>query len=510
MNGGATIVLVALSLVFLMGMTAVAVDSGILFNDRRQQQSGADVGALAASQFAKTTLISGNAICNAEVDEDFAACRGAEEALDVIDGTLPGRYSAADWLGCADASMPAEFTQVSFLSPCINYTDNLQKVRVVLSGTDVDTAFARVIGFDSVRIGALAEAGVDLNISADVLPFAIGPSGAGGTQACFVANASVNLDIVPCDSGNSGNYGKLDIRTYGNSTLGTSEICTGSQQQRMETNINLGADHPLEVTGSSPGIDNDVANCPTFTNPVDEVQTWTGNSAGALKAGLFNGIGSPAFEGRLACKAPISTDTGGENPARGFVSNECADVNNNLAEDIDHTPLWDFVVPGANAEVVGGACAPGGGVITDRAEMDACLAGWNAWPGAHTISLFDQALTKSARFAAVPILNADPSGGAGNYLITDFRPVYIETTYMGCTGFSCSVVHSPGEDDDATPPASCPNPLTAADTSCGWLSNGNKNIAAVSAFMMTMDMLDPITAATFPFTPGTIVFNLSK
>ena len=152
---GATIIMVAMSLVLLMGMAAVAVDSGIVFNDRRQQQSAADVGALAAIQFAKTILPSGNALCNAEAGIDYAACRGAEEALDVIDGTLPGRYSAADWLACtADPTPPAEFTQVSFISPCINCTNNLQKVRVVLPGTEVDTAFAGVIGFNSVRVNA--------------------------------------------------------------------------------------------------------------------------------------------------------------------------------------------------------------------------------------------------------------------------------------------------------------------------------------------------------------------
>ena len=278
---GATVVLVALSLVFLMGMTAIAVDSGILFNDRRQQQSGADVGALAAIQFAKTTLASGNATCNAEVDEDFAACRGAEEAMDVIDGTLPGRYSAADWLACADATMPADFTQVSFLSPCINYTDNLQRVRVVLPGTDVNTAFAGVIGFDTVKVGALAEAGLDLNISAEVLPFAIGPSGAAGNEACFLAQSSGSLDIDPCTSADEGNYGKLNIRLYGNGTMGTPEICSGGNAQRMATNIIVGADHPLELVGTSPGIINDNTNCPLISNPVDQVLTWTGNAAGA-------------------------------------------------------------------------------------------------------------------------------------------------------------------------------------------------------------------------------------
>ncbi|MEE9177907.1 MAG: pilus assembly protein TadG-related protein, partial [Acidimicrobiia bacterium] len=42
---GATALLVALAMVMLMGFAAVAVDSGLGFDERRQQQSAADVGA---------------------------------------------------------------------------------------------------------------------------------------------------------------------------------------------------------------------------------------------------------------------------------------------------------------------------------------------------------------------------------------------------------------------------------------------------------------------------------
>ncbi len=53
---GATAILVAASLLLLMGFAAIAVDAGIGFSERRQQSSASDVGALAALQFAKTTL----------------------------------------------------------------------------------------------------------------------------------------------------------------------------------------------------------------------------------------------------------------------------------------------------------------------------------------------------------------------------------------------------------------------------------------------------------------------
>ena len=133
-ESGATALLIAISMVVLMGFAAVAVDSGILFSDRRQQQSAADGGALAAVQFAKTTLPTTN--CGALSGIFYAACRGAEEAINVVEGTLPGRYAlVGDWDTCVDATKPIEFDQTSTLSDCISFTSNLQKARVVLPGT---------------------------------------------------------------------------------------------------------------------------------------------------------------------------------------------------------------------------------------------------------------------------------------------------------------------------------------------------------------------------------------
>ena len=173
----------------------------------------------------------------------------------------------------------------------------------------------------------------------------------------------------------------MNIRLYGNGTMGTPEICSGGNAQRMATNIIVGADHPLELVGTSPGIINDNTNCPLISNPVDQVLTWTGNAAGALADGFFDGINTPLTEGRLMCKGGLSTDTADENPAQGFVSQQCADVNNNHPEEMDHTPLWYYITAGASGES-GGACVP---AITDRVGMVACLAAWNAWGSPHRV-----------------------------------------------------------------------------------------------------------------------------
>ncbi len=509
-RGGAA-VLLAITLVVLLGFAALAVDSGIAFDDRRQQQSAADFGALAASQFARTGSAAVHPDCTGLTLTDFAACRGAEEALRVINGTLAGRFTDADWDTCVDPNKPSDYSQSSFISDCISFTANMQRVRVVLPGTEIETAFAGVMGFDSLDVGAFAEASVDLDIIGGVLPFAIGPGGAGSNQACFFAQATPTLNIEPCDGPAQGNFGKLNVRLYGNSTYGTPEICSGGIAQRMATNIITGSDHPLEPTWRVPGTVNDNINCAAITNPVDQVEVWTGNAAGALGEGFFGGIATPGLEGRLLCKGSLSSSSGAREayPLGTHESEACVDINNSMPEAIDHTPLWSYVDAGVSS-AVGGACTPGGGSIKDRVEMEACLAAWKALPDDEKKSfggsLFTNHLGNSPRFGGVPILHADPGTGFAAYNIIGFLPVYIETIYFSCAGTTCTTVHSPGEASIGP----CPNPLTSATSSCGWPRNGYQLIEAVTVFILSLDMLTDEIAEKFPYREGTIAYNLHR
>jgi hypothetical protein len=494
-------------MVMLMGFAAVAVDSGLGFDERRQQQSAADVGALAAIQFARTGWATSHVDCTGLTGGDLAACRGAEEVLDVVEGTLPGRYSDTEWGACIDASKPAEYVQESFISDCITFTDNFQRVRVVLPGSEVDTAFAGVIGVDSLSVGAFAEAGLDLDIVGGVLPFAIGPNGADSEQACFAAQSTANLDIEPCTASSEGNFGKLNLYLYGNGTYGTAELCEGANSSRMASNIITGSDHPLELVDTTPGSVNDRTNCAIITNPVDQVETWTGNASGAMGTGLFDGIAAPDLEGRLLCKGGSSDTSREDYPLGTYVSTRCEQVNDLHAEELDHSPLWDYIDPGATSEVAfGGTCAPGGGAITNRQQMQDCLEAWKDYGPPHTRSLFTTGIAFSTRFAAVPLLDADPGGGFSAYNIIEFLPVYLETIYLKCNANTCDTVHSPGEDS----PDPCPSPLTMGDSSCGWPANGNKSITAITAFILTLDMLPPDIAEKFPYVDGTITYNLHR
>ena len=359
------------------------------------------------------------------------------------------------------------------------------------------TAFGRVIGFDSIQVSAAAEVTLDLNQSADVLPFALGPSGAGANQSCLFANSSSNLDVDPCNGPVQGNFGKLDIALYGNSTVGTPEVCGNANQTlKMATNIIMGTDHPIEKNSDTLGTVNDFTNCPLISNPVDNLEVQTGNSANGIENGLWNGIATPVREGRITCK------DGDPNEGTNISPVACADVNNNMPETLDHTPLWYYIDNTANVP----SCDPM--VIDDRQKMETCLADWrSASPDPDVHHLFNANIQTAPRFGAVPVLASDPSNGTGSYDVTDFVPTYMETLYLKCTANTCDVVHSPGE--PSTDPV-CPNPLTPTDNSCGWSSNGNKGVVALTGFILRKSMLHPDMRSTFPGVEGTVVFNLSK
>jgi len=501
-DSGASALLVAISLLVLMGFTGLAIDGGILFNDRRQQQAAADGGSLAAVQFAKTGTPTVQ--CTALTGTTRAACRGAEEAIDVVEGTLPGRYAlVGDWDTCVDTNKPAEYTIASSLSDCISFTTNFQSARVALPGTDVDTSFARVIGISTVHVAAFAEATLDIDQSASVLPFALGPSGAGSNLACLMANSTANLDIYPCNGPAQGNFGKLDVALYGNKTLKTPEICGNSQTStKVGVNLVVGSDHLINKSSFAPGNVDDFTNCAIIANPVDRLHVQTGNSAGGLEDGLFTGVSTPALEGRLMCKDGDAS----ENLSAGVDSLVCVEVLNSFPEFVDDTPLWHYInAADADETVPLDACNPLDPIDTHQ-EMEFCLQGWRNRGHLSTTSLFTFDLMTATRFAAVPILASDPSNGTGTYDVIEFRPVYLSTFYLKCNANTCDVAHSPGEPSSGP----CPNPIDSTANSCGFPANGNKSIVALTSYILTLDMLHPDIREDFPAREGTVVFNLSK
>lgn len=453
---GAAAVLVAASLIMLMGIAAVAIDLGAGFNERRQAQSGADFAALAALQFAQ---------CAADpADINCAVDTGAVEALAVANANLPDQaFTNTDWATCSD---PGALARVSTVSPCISFTNNLERARVVIPEATVDTSFGRVIGAASLSVSAPAIAGQQVTASSELLPNT--PLSSSGAESCLFSNQAPQT-VPPCDGPASGFYGYLDVALYGNSATGTPSTCdNGDSNTRIALNLAAGSDHNLvEWAPGDPAVnDHDV--CPNRSEDINEMVVQTGSPTGGITDGLILGVSGsingepiPSLPGRLIC---------------GPSSVACQTVR---VHNLDHTGLWEFLLPGV---------CPG----TDtHDEMKTCLEGWSGGV------IFDEAIGEHPRFAAVPVFTVTPTG-PGSYLIDRFIPVWLETLDFECNANFCDTVHSPGE---TTSLPSCPNPIDPAINNCGWGdTSGSDDVEGLTAFEIDLGMLPDSITEHFPGT----------
>lgn len=469
---GAVAILVAASLVMLMGFAAITVDGGAAFSERRQDQSAADMASMVAVQFAR-----------GDSDPEDAADLGAEQAVAIANANLDNPPTSADWSNCVDPNRPGEYTVVSSQSRCISFTDNLQKARVVIPTIEVATTFARVLGAESIATSAFAEAQGDLGQPGRVLPFGFF---GGGPEICLKTAPGQGPPTGPCEDSASGNFGTLLFSLYGNRTLGTKERCgSAATQDKLDVNMAVGVDHPLGTwSASSPEIRDDTAYCPLFNSRPNQVDGQAGSGAN-LYNGMVDGVSKPSlldrsYSGRLA---------------RG--SNRIVVESGSPA--IDDTPLWAFLDGSGNPAACSG--------VTDQAGMRSCLSAWNDGYG----PLFRIDIDSAPRFGAVPRLNGPgfEEGKSNPYLILDLIPVYVQATWWGCgppTG--CKIVHVPG---DSGPDAHDPCPGWQEE-SCGLgqTVKGSKPLDYLTAFVLDRDMLPEPLRSDFPGSPGQVDYALVK
>jgi Flp pilus assembly protein TadG len=130
---GISFVIFALAIVVLLGMVAVGIDGGRLYDERRQAQNAADHAALAAA---------------------FAACTSTSTDPAVLLATaVAAGLASADENGYDDNGTTNDVTITS--APGSTATVPRYQARV---DTTIGTTFARVIGFSEVDTNALATA----------------------------------------------------------------------------------------------------------------------------------------------------------------------------------------------------------------------------------------------------------------------------------------------------------------------------------------------------------------
>lgn len=524
---GASALLIALTMILLMGMTALAVDGGLSFNERRQAQSGADFGALSAALLSSFPGSLPNECSGLSDTLEQAACKGAVEAINTTEGNLPGRD--LNWLTCSDPitdptsvfdSGNGGFTPevrlngdgkldpLGTLQPvdCIHYSSNTHRARVRVPTIDLDTTFAKVIGFDTIQVSAFAEVAGTLPLETKVLPFAI-PGDFSFPYDCLKTGPNPDWGVCK-DLPSVGNFGYADIPVYGVDELGTTaqaDNCNPNNQS-LVSNIVRGIDHWIEPhpTGTvSPGnkalrddSGNDTADrtyvCPVWPGNANEIGLQTGVVSGAFETGMVWGYGS-AERGRIWDESGVRVRNSGAGNPETFVNNE---------------PLWDYLNSDGQA-----FC----GSVTNTQEMVTCLDDWDDdgvifREGAAGIRFAD-------RFAYAPLLY-DVFGAQSWYLIEDLLPIYIDNTYWGCSSGGgggsagrCDVIHAPGETSlpscdpvpEESPPGSEP-----IDTTCGVSGNANENLAGVTTYILKDGMLPDDAKLPFTSTGPLIDISLTR
>ena len=143
---GSTAIVIAMTMLVILGMLAVAVDIGFGFSERRIDQTGADAAALAGS----LELVISDAAngLEASIDRVYA----------IVDSNLGRTVPYADWQACTDPNA-LFYTTLTDLgasngSDCISLSEDFNTYRVRLPNQAVDTSFGVVIGADSVGYAA--------------------------------------------------------------------------------------------------------------------------------------------------------------------------------------------------------------------------------------------------------------------------------------------------------------------------------------------------------------------
>jgi hypothetical protein len=445
----------------------MSVDLGMIANERKKAQNGADAGALAGG---RQELI--DASDDAIVDEVVAVTH-----LNMGGSTTLAEWRARFQSDCTDSDRnAAEFPVVSTLSACISFNTYRTRVRVRIPDTHANTAFAGVIGISELKTHGAAEAEVVPGGSGGLLPFGLVGDPGVGEYCLKTGQPSDPPNIGVCSRPASGNFGWLDISWYGNPLLGTPQECTGQTVRRMEVNLARGADHPLdeyrgpdEVPAEpSEALRNDRALCPDLGARPNEALDQDGANSATLNDGLIAGtdIEGRPVPGRLTLGPYTQTGIRGG------------------SLKLDNKPLWAFIDPTLTASTIPASCVAG--TITKKAQMITCLQDYQT--GGYTIPLFSRDadangvpdILASPRLGMVPEFyeTAFSSSEQHKYTIERFRLAFVQTTYFKCNSGGCDAVFEPGENGTS----SCNS--VPSGSPCGLPVASNKNTEALSALLV--------------------------
>lgn len=504
---GATAIVIAISMLVLMGFAALVVDIGAGFNERAQDQSAADAAVMAGS---------------IEALSNVTAMR--DQALDFARLNLDTTYAPGDWAAiwesCSDpekAALGLSLTPVPGPPADGNWTGIAQLdcisvgsggyLRVRVPDQLVGVTFGRVLGASDLTTHASAVATLAPRGGSGILPFGLLASAGEGEFVCLRDNSGGQAK-PPCDGPNTGNFGAIESPWFGtNPDRATSgnPNCNGSPKKNiLAYNIAAGLDHTIVIDGDGAGggeVRDECSAPPFFPDTLN----------------TFQGLGNGTEEGLLSGGVPF-----GEDPR--LWRSPAAWESSIFGWDLDDKPLWEFIVaPSGSGEFrdpgeglfepatdLPRSCAgfdstgfdwdgdtlvdsdwdwDGDGTIDNNESwqhMSACLKDFVA--GSYTTILLSSSLGDSSRFAYVPQFWEDtwPTGNGWRH-VQAFRPVFLQTIWFGTGNDNKISIFSPGEP--------C---VKANGASCSYSSNNPGALRQLAAFFIPDGALPEILRGSGP------------
>jgi hypothetical protein len=487
---GAAALLVAISMLVIMGFAALVIDLGAGFNERAQDQSAADTGALAGA---------GNAL------DGVAGVRDA--ALAYVQDNLDTTYSATDWQtsweACTDPGKDAAFQAVD--SPwtsgatldCISI-DPIGIVRVRVPDQILSTTFGSVIGSSLLKTSAAAEATFGgLGVSG-VLPFGLA-SDVGSADHVCLSSAPTGLADDPCTGSDSGNFGTLKGRQFGNPFIPTTVNCTASPVGgTLAINIAVGLDHWVTIAPSD-SVTTEVRDY-CFNLGVNTLNTDTGFPNNGVEQGLARGPLSGGLTPRLqqgsTTHSPRFGNSLDNEPLWAFLDSPSGSYRDFGEASFDGST--DFPRSCDGFDTTGADWNGDGTVDTDWdwdgdgtndpneswQHMQACLTDYVT--GSHYSSvMFGDNIATSPRFGYVPQFFEGDLGNGNSWLhVQRFRAVWLQGTWW--KKGNTVKVFNPGED-------------------CTGCNQSNYGMIQLSAFVMPDSALPETLRGDPP--PGTTTLN---
>jgi hypothetical protein len=450
-ESGAVLVVVALTLVMLMGFAAFAVDVGNQYAHRRQAQNTADAAALAAA--VELSLPGGSA-------QD-----ALDQAISFVDQNTSISISTSDWVNeCNDpeplAQTAADLSLIP-ATPCVSF--GLNEVRVSLPIAEIDTYFAGVVGVDTLRVTAAANTHWKFPGHGNPPPFVATAGASGGDEVCLRTSPSATPipmrwvgngpgsgplfeptqtgPVDPCDDSlfatGSSFFGTLDPYVYAEKSPNPPAVeCSRPGANVLDYSIAAGIDHTTgafepDYPGGVDLVTNPVmpdgTDCPnTVPNP-NTFELQTGLTAQKLRCGLIstrNGTCSdgPDFDGEIATPR--------------FQNGPYVQSTYDFSgEDMDNKPLWEFIRTDIDSVTVPQECrdarSRNGDPLYDYYDikdlMVDCLTKWKNTPNRDYIFSVD--IATSARFAFIPQV-AESNLTTSPVHINNYVPAFLQKIYQ--------------------------------------------------------------------------------